>query len=62
MVIILYEKYNILLIKQVKLPDQCKIIHTETLQRHGSRHVNKLKKLESIEDRFEILSILIKKR
>ena len=30
------------------MPEQCHIVHTETLQRHGAHQVNKLNKIEKI--------------
>lgn len=38
------------------MPDKCRIVHTETIQRHGSRHLNKIKKVEEIVSFFEELS------
>ena len=38
---------------------ECKILHTETIQRHGARHLNKVKKLDAIIERFEDLSIAL---
>lgn len=38
------------------MPEQCHIVHTETLQRHGARHVNKLNKIEKIITFFEEMS------
>lgn len=40
------------------MPDKCRIVHTETIQRHGARHLNKINKIEKIVTFFEELSIL----
>ena len=36
-------------------PETCKVIHTETIQRHGARHLNKLKKMDETVEYFSQL-------
>ena len=40
---------------QVEMPDYCHIIHTETIQRHGARHLNNVNKLDKAIHYFEDL-------
>lgn len=36
-------------------PETCIVIHTETIQRHGARHLNKLKKMDETVEYFSQL-------
>ena len=38
------------------MPTGCHIIHVETIQRHGDRHMNKIEKLDEAIQYFENLS------
>ena len=42
---------------QVVVPETCKVIHTETIQRHGARHLNKMGKLDKAIDFFSDMSM-----
>ena len=41
--------------RQIEIPETCRIVHTATIQRHGARHLNKLKKLDKAAKAFEDL-------